>query len=118
MSVPFKSALVSSVSPSSVLVPACHFFKPNLSYSVYFVVIVYVHGCLPTRVTVHLLYVWYSWELKEGIGTLGAGVIDSCEPPRARWESNVDPLEEQPVLFSPEPSLQSSLLSETGFYTL
>jgi hypothetical protein len=34
------------------------------------------------------------------------GVTDSCELPCWCWELNLDPLEEQPVLLTTEPSLQ------------
>lgn len=33
-------------------------------------------------------------------------VTDSCELPHGCWESNPDPLQEQPVLLTTEPSLQ------------
>ena len=33
-------------------------------------------------------------------------VTDGFEPPHGYWESNLGPLEEQPVLLSTEPSLQ------------
>lgn len=36
------------------------------------------------------------------------GVIDGCEAPCGCWELNLDSLEEQPVLFTVEPSLQPS----------
>ena len=41
----------------------------------------------------------------EGIRSLGTGVTDACERLCGYWESNVDPLEEKPVLFMTEPSL-------------
>lgn len=31
--------------------------------------------------------------------------LDRCEPPYGCWELNVSPLEEQPVLYTAEPSL-------------
>jgi hypothetical protein len=40
------------------------------------------------------------------VGSLGTGVPDSCELPCGFWELNLDPLEEQPVLLTAEPSLQ------------
>jgi hypothetical protein len=36
---------------------------------------------------------------------------DSCEPPCVYWELNSGPLEEQSVLLTTEPSLQSSVLT-------
>lgn len=35
--------------------------------------------------------------LEEGIKALGNGVIHGCDPPYGCWESNIDPLEEQPL---------------------
>ena len=34
-------------------------------------------------------------------------IIDGCEPPCGCWELNSGPLEEQPVLLTTEPSLQT-----------
>ena len=36
-------------------------------------------------------------------------ITDGCEPPCRCWELNSEPLEEQPVLLTTEPSLQPSL---------
>ena len=36
--------------------------------------------------------------------------VDGCEPPCGFWELNSEPLEEQSVLLSTEPSLQPSHL--------
>jgi hypothetical protein len=44
----------------------------------------------------------------EGVGAPGTGVTDSCELPCGCWEPNLSPLEEQPVLFPAESSLQTS----------
>ena len=44
---------------------------------------------------------------EEGIGSL---YRDGCEPPCGRWDLNSAPLEEQSVLLTAEPSLQSPLL--------
>ena len=46
------------------------------------------------------------WKPEEGIGSSENGVTDSCELPCGCWESNPGPLEEQPVLFTVEPSLR------------
>jgi hypothetical protein len=40
-------------------------------------------------------------------GTPGPGVTDSCELLCGLWELNPGPLEEQPVVLTAEPSLQS-----------
>jgi hypothetical protein len=37
--------------------------------------------------------------------------VDGCEPPCGCWELNPGPLEEQPVLLTPEPSLQPHVCS-------
>jgi hypothetical protein len=41
-------------------------------------------------------------------------IIDGCEPPCACWELNSEPLEEQLVLLTVEPSLQAPLLPPLG----
>jgi len=55
------------------------------------------HACLLPR------------DAEENAGSPGMAVIDGCEPPSGCWGSNSEPLEEQPVLLTTEPSLQSSL---------
>ena len=45
----------------------------------------------------------------EGDRCPGTGITDSCGLPCGCWELNLDPLEEQPVLLTTEPSLQSPL---------
>jgi hypothetical protein len=40
------------------------------------------------------------------VGSPGAEVVDSCDPPCECWELNLDPLEEQPVLLTAGPSFQ------------
>lgn len=40
---------------------------------------------------------------EEGIGFLGTGVADGCEPPCGYRELNPGPLEEQPGLLTSEP---------------
>ena len=37
-------------------------------------------------------------------------IIDSCEPPCGYWEWNSEPLKEQPVLLTTEPSICSAPL--------
>jgi len=44
--------------------------------------------------------------LCEGADYSETGIPDSCELPCGCWELNLDPLEEQSVLLSTEPSLQ------------
>jgi hypothetical protein len=43
---------------------------------------------------------------KRALDFPGIGVTDSCEPPCGCWELNSEPLEEQSVLLTTEPSLQ------------
>lgn len=35
---------------------------------------------------------------EEGAGSLGAGVVDTCEPPHGCWELDLGPLQEQQTL--------------------
>jgi hypothetical protein len=46
----------------------------------------------------------------EGTRSSGTGVTDSCELPCSCWRVNIGSLEKQPVLLTPEPSLQPLLL--------
>jgi hypothetical protein len=43
-----------------------------------------------------------------GVGSPGIGVTEGCELPCGCWESNLRPLEEQPVLSIPELTLWPS----------
>jgi hypothetical protein len=52
------------------------------------------------------MYARCLWRPEEGIRSLGTGVTDGCELSCEFWESNLGPLEEQPVLLTLEPSLQ------------
>jgi hypothetical protein len=45
-----------------------------------------------------------------GARSLGTEVTDSCELPSGCWESSLSPLEEQPVLVTTEPFLQTCQL--------
>jgi hypothetical protein len=45
--------------------------------------------------------------LREGVGSSGTGVTDSCEPSCGCWELNLDPLKEEPVRLAVELFLQS-----------
>ena len=47
--------------------------------------------------------------LNEGVGSHRPKVIGICDLPYGCWELNPGPLEEQPVLLTAEPSLQSLL---------
>lgn len=47
------------------------------------------------------------WRPEAGVEAPGTGVTE-CEPPTRCWESNLDPLEEQPMLLTAEPTPQSN----------
>jgi hypothetical protein len=44
----------------------------------------------------------YLQRAEEGIRSPGTGVVYSCELPDGCWELNLGPLEEQPVILTPE----------------
>lgn len=44
------------------------------------------------------MHAWYPQWPEEDTGPLGTEVINSCEPPHGCWESNPDPLHQQPAL--------------------
>ena len=46
----------------------------------------------------------------------GTGVMNGCEPPCGCWELDPDPLEEQTMLLSIDPSLQPCPLSKHNIY--
>jgi hypothetical protein len=54
--------------------------------------------------------------LCEGVRFPSTGVTDSCESPCGCWELNPDPLEEQPLLLTAEPSLQPPRLIYYCYY--
>jgi hypothetical protein len=43
-------------------------------------------------------------------------IIDSCEPPCSRWELNSEPLEEQSMLLTTEPSLQPQVFKKQSYF--
>ena len=49
-------------------------------------------------------------EVRRGCWLPSDGVVESCELPCGCWELNLGPLKDQPVLLTPEPSLQLLLL--------
>jgi hypothetical protein len=53
------------------------------------------------------LFVWCPWRPEDGAGVLVTGIIELVESPCRSWELNLGPLEEQPVLLTAEPALQS-----------
>lgn len=62
----------------------------------------YVYKCLP----VHHICDWCLRRPEKNIRSPRIASTDGCEPPCECWELNSGPLEEQPVLLVPEPSLR------------
>jgi hypothetical protein len=68
--------------------------------------------CVPERTYVclsaHLcvMCLQHSWRQEEVVRSSGKRVTDCCEPSCGCWELNPGPLEEQPVILTPETSLQ------------
>lgn len=65
----------------------------GLTHSFYFfilktlnfnVILFYVYECFLPCMYVHRMYAWYPQRSKEGVRSLGTGVIGSCEPPCVR----------------------------------
>ncbi|EDL00481.1 mCG113792, isoform CRA_a, partial [Mus musculus] len=57
-----------------------------------------------------------SLETRRGLRVAGIAEIDGCELPCRCWELNLGPLEEQQVLLTTEPSLQSELPELVYYY--
>lgn len=57
---------------------------------------------LPASISVYHMYSWYFQGPEDEVG-----YTDGCEPAHGCWELNRAPLEEQPELLTPEPSLHS-----------
>ncbi|KAL6034338.1 hypothetical protein STEG23_034958 [Scotinomys teguina] len=57
---------------------------------------------LPAYVSLRYMHAWCPKKPEEGIRSLGTGITDSYAVPRGCWESNLDPLALQTVLFSIE----------------
>lgn len=72
----------------------CLFLHMGISVLLVFVCIYHMYGsCRP----------------KEGVVSPVTGVMNNCEPPCRCWQSNLGPLEEQPVVLITEPFLQPPL---------
>lgn len=56
--------------------------------------------CLCLHIYLYATYVWCLCRSEDGIRAPGTGGLDSCEMACGCWESNPNPLEEQPVLLS------------------
>lgn len=63
-------------------------------------------GILPVCISVHHMHALCPWRSEDGIESSGTGLTDGCDPPCGCWELNTDPLEEKPVLLTPELLLQ------------
>jgi hypothetical protein len=66
----------------------------------YFYVCGFLPGCLCT-----VCVPWCPKRPEEGVRSHGTGVRERCEPPWGCWESNLGPLEEQPVLLTTDLSV-------------
>ena len=64
---------------------------------------------LPAQLSVHHVYAVLS-ELAKGVRSTETEVTDGCEQPHECWDPNLGPLQEQQVLLTIEPSLQSIML--------
>ena len=69
---------------------------------------------LPNYVYTNHIRAWCLQRSEEGVGSPRTGVIDGCEPPCRCQELNSGLLEEQPVLLTTKPSLQSSFFGGRG----
>lgn len=67
-------------------------------FALIFLLLFYVMKCSFACIHVHYLCAWHLQKAEEDIGSSGNGVRGSCELPCECWESNLGPLEEQPVL--------------------
>lgn len=61
---------------------------------------------LPACMSVHCINALCPWRPEEDIGSLWTGVSDGCETLCGFWKLNQDPLQEQQILLTTEPSLQ------------
>jgi hypothetical protein len=59
------------------------------------------HLCLVT------MCMQYPWKPEEGVRFPRSGFTDGCELPFGYWEPHPSPLQEQPMLSTVQPSLQS-----------
>jgi hypothetical protein len=62
-------------------------------------------GLLPARLSVSHISAWYLQRSEENTEFPETGVTNGFELPCGCWESNLGPLEEQPMLVTTEPSL-------------
>jgi len=85
---------------------------PWLHYSIcmhecmYVCMHVCMYVCYGCFAYLYLMCTWCPQRPEEGIGVPRATVTDGYKPPCGCWESNLSPLEEQPVLLTFELSLQ------------
>ena len=62
-------------------------------------------GFFACMCVLHHVPVWGHQNPEDGVRSSGTGAVDGCHPP-CGWELNPGLMEEQPVLFTAEPSLQ------------
>lgn len=68
----------------------------------FYVVLFCMLVCFARIVYLYHICAWYPERTKEGLRFPGTEVTNSCELPCVCWESNLDHLEEHPVLMTTE----------------
>ena len=76
----------------------------NIGLAIYIIHTDVLPSC-KVHVHVHSACAWCPRSPEEGIELLVVVFSDSCKLPWGCWESNLDPLKDQSVLLTPEPSL-------------
>lgn len=66
------------------------------------------NDCFTFCMSVYHMHAWYLRMSEERVGSLGTGIMGSCEPPYKCWKLYLVPLQVQQVLLTSEPSLQPS----------
>lgn len=69
-----------------------------------------MYECYDTCMSLCHVCAWCPQRLEEGVRALGTEVIDDDEMPCGSLEMNLDPLKEQLLLLTVEPSLQTLLV--------
>lgn len=89
-------------------VPFLCFQYTLIKKKIYFL---YVYSCFSCIYEYASFVCLVPTEIRRGCQVSETRVTEGCELPRRCWELNSDTLEEQLVLLSPEPSLQSIFIS-------
>lgn len=72
--------------------------------------------CVLTCMFVFDMGTWYPRKSRQDVRSPGTGVTYDCEKSHGYWKLNPDPLPEQQVLLTAEPSLYPSLCPYTVFW--